>query len=212
MATEWDAWIIEDDYDSEYRFAGKVIPSLQGLDGGEHVIYVGTFSKVLFPGLRIGFIIAPPALVDPIIAVRTLAGRHGSPLDQHVLARFIMDGHLGRHVRRMRKLYRTRMDALLYCANRWLSGAVRLERADAGLQTLGWLRPDWNDHEVSLKAAQAGIEVANLSRYSIGAVLPPALVFGFGAFNEEELATAAQALARVLDSLSHSNRPRAGML
>jgi GntR family transcriptional regulator/MocR family aminotransferase len=195
------SWIIEDDYDSEYRFLGKPIPSLQGLDGGVHVIYIGTFSKVLFPGLRIGFIVAPPALVDPLIAVRSLAGRHGNPLDQQVLARFIVEGHLGRHIRKMRKLYRIRMESLLYAGRRWLSGAVELDPAEAGLQTLGRLSPEFNDQVVSQAAAQQGIEVADLSRYRIAVKLPPSLVFGFGGFDEREIDTGARALAKVLEAL-----------
>ena len=198
-AREHKSWVIEDDYDSEYRFSGKTIPSLQGLDGGEFVVYVGTFSKVLFPGLRLGFIVAPPALVDPIVAVRTLAGRHGNPLDQQVLAHFILDGHLGRHVRRMRKLYQTRMEALLFSARRWLDGAVTVEPAAAGLQTVGWLRPGLDDRAVSARAAQAGVEVGHLSRYCIDEPRPPGLVFGFGAFDEGEIDAAARVLARVLE-------------
>jgi GntR family transcriptional regulator/MocR family aminotransferase len=202
---EWarrsNAWIVEDDYDSEYRFSGRTIPSLQGLEGGEHVIYVGTFSKVLFPALRIGFIVAPPALVEPIVAVRALAGRHGNPLDQHVLATFILEGHLGRHARRMRELYKSRMDALLQYAHRWLRGAVEVEQADAGLQTIGWLAGGMDDRAVSAEAARVGIQVPNVSRYCIETPRPAGLVFGFGAFSEEELETGVQALARVLDTI-----------
>ena len=209
-ARERKAWIIEDDYDSEYRFSGKTIPSLQGLDGGEYVVYVGTFSKVLFPGLRIGFIVAPPSLVDPIIAVRTLAGRHGNPLDQQVLARFIMDGHLGRHIRRMRKLYETRMEALLHSTGRWLAGAVSLERADAGLQTIGWLSAEFDDRLVSKRAADVGVEVANLSRYCIETRRRPGLVFGFGAFDEHELDASAQTLAGVMEELGRTRHRKRG--
>jgi GntR family transcriptional regulator / MocR family aminotransferase len=193
------AWIIEDDYDSEYRFSGKTIPSLQGLDGGEFVVYVGTFSKVLFPGLRLGFIVAPPMLVDPIVGVRTLAGRHGNPLDQQVLARFILEGHLGRHVRRMRKLYQGRMEALRFSARRWLDGAVTIEPAEAGLQTIGWLRAGFDDQSVSEQAAEAGVEVGHLSRYCIETARPPGLVFGFGAFDEREIDAAARVLASVFE-------------
>ncbi len=211
-ARERRAWVIEDDYDSEYRFSGKTIPSLQGLDGGEFVVYVGTFSKVLFPGLRLGFIVAPPMLVDAIVAVRTLAGRHGNPLDQQVLARFILDGHLGRHVRRMRKLYETRMEALLLSTRRWLAGAVAVEPAEAGLQTVGWLNSEFDDRSVSTHAAEAGIEVAHLSRYCIDTIRPPGLVFGFGAFDEREIDTGARQLARVLarESSKRSVSRRAG--
>src|SRR5690606_16767441 len=159
----------------------------------------GTFSKVLFPGLRLGFIVAPPMLVDPIVAVRTLAGRHGNPLDQEVLARFILDGHLGRHVRRMRKLYRVRMEALMFSANRWLAGAVTVAPAEAGLQTMGWLRAGLDDQSVSARAAGVGVEVGHLSRYCIDTKRPPGLVFGFGAFDEGEIDAAARVLARVLE-------------
>ena len=209
-ARERKAWIIEDDYDSEYRFSGKTIPSLQGLDGGEYVVYVGTFSKVLFPGLRIGFIVAPLSLVDPIVAVRTLAGRHGNPLDQQVLARFILDGHLGRHIRRMRKLYETRMEALLHSTGRWLAGAVSLEHADAGLQTIGWLSAGFDDRLVSMRAAGAGVEVANLSRYCIETRRCPGLVFGFGAFDEDELDASAQTLAGVMEKLGRARHRKKG--
>lgn len=204
-ARKHKSWIIEDDYDSEYRFQGKAIPSLQGLEGGDHVIYVGTFSKVLFPGLRIGFIVAPPLLVDPIIAVRTLAGRHGNPLDQKVLARFISEGHLGRHIRRMRKLYRARMDALLHSGKRWLAGAVDIELAEAGLQTIGRLSAGFDDRLVSYRAALHGIEVADLSRYCIATKRVPCLVFGFGGFDEKEIDKGAQALAQIMEEIRRNS-------
>jgi GntR family transcriptional regulator / MocR family aminotransferase len=130
-----------------------------------------------------------------------LAGRHGNPLDQQVLARFIMDGHLGRHIRRMRKLYETRMEALLHSTGRWLAGAVSLERADAGLQTIGWLSAEFDDRLVSMRAADTGVEVANLSRYCIETRRRPGLVFGFGAFDEHELDASAQSLAGVMEDL-----------
>ncbi|SLN66726.1 MocR-like pyridoxine biosynthesis transcription factor PdxR [Oceanibacterium hippocampi] len=187
-ANQTGAWILEDDYDSEYRFVGKPIPSLQGLDGGNRVIYVGTFSKVLFPALRIGFIVPPPELVDPIVAVRAISGRHGSAIEQQVLARFITEGHLGRHIRRMRRLYRTRMEALLHHSKRELDGLLRVEAADSGLQTIGWLNEDVDDEVFYRAASNRGIELANLSRYCIESRRPPGVVMGFGAFSEEQIA------------------------
>ncbi|MDQ6639662.1 MAG: PLP-dependent aminotransferase family protein, partial [Pseudomonadota bacterium] len=130
------AWIVEDDYDSEFRFDGKPIPSLQGLDGGGHVIYVGTFSKVLFPSLRVGFIVAPSQLIEPLSAARAVSGRHGSTLEQRLLARFIDEGHLARHVRRMRALYRERQDILLDQCHRRLGDRLRVEHAESGMQTV----------------------------------------------------------------------------
>lgn len=198
-ASQAGAWIIEDDYDSEYRYWGKPIPSLQGLDGGDNVIYVGTFSKVLFPALRIGFIVAPPQLVDPLIAVRSLSGRHGNAIEQQVLARFINDGHLGRHIRRMRRLYKARMDALLYYSRRELSGLLQVETADSGLQTIAWLNAGVDDRAVYAAGLRAGLELSHLSRYCIKQKLPPGLLLGFGAFSEKEIADAVLTMKRVLE-------------
>ena len=102
------AWIVEDDYDSEYRYAGRPLASLQGLDEGDRVLYLGTFSKVLFPSLRLGYVVAPHALVDAFTSSRALYGRHAPGIDQAVLAEFIAEGHLARHIRRMRRLYAER--------------------------------------------------------------------------------------------------------
>jgi len=192
------AWIVEDDYDSEFRFDGKPIPSLQGLDGGEHVIYVGTFSKVLFPSLRVGFIVAPPQIIEPLSAARAVSGRHGSALEQRLLARFIGEGHLARHVRRMRALYRERQDILLERCQRRLGDRLRVERADSGLQTVAWLQPHLNDHEVSERAAKLGLEVAPLSRFCLQAQRAPALILGFGGFGERRIREGVNKLALLL--------------
>jgi len=191
------AWIIEDDYDSEYRFDGKPIPSLQGLDGGRQVIYVGTFSKVLFPSLRMGFIVCPPSLVEPLAAARAISGRHGSTLEQQVLARFIDDGHLARHVRRMKVLYRDRQSVLLDECHRRFGDRLRVEKAASGLQTVAWLPSGADDLQVARAARSLGVEVAPLSRFCLHTRRPPALVLGFGGFTAEQIRTAARLLARV---------------
>ncbi len=100
-----DVWVIEDDYDSEYRYNGRPLEAFQGLDTGGRVIYVGTFSKVLFPSLRLGYLVVAPDLVESFTAARELADRHSPLIEQAVLARFMSEGHFARHVRRMRKLY-----------------------------------------------------------------------------------------------------------
>lgn len=192
------AWIIEDDYDSEFRFDGKPIPSLQGLDGGGHVIYVGTFSKVLFPSLRLGFIVAPPLLVAPLSAARAVSGRHGSTLEQRVLARFISEGHLARHVRKMRALYRERQEILLDHCHRRLRDRLRLERAESGMQTLAWLQPQLSDRKVSQRAAAVGLEVAPLSRFCLQVRPAPALVLGFGGFGDAKIREGVDKLALLL--------------
>jgi GntR family transcriptional regulator/MocR family aminotransferase len=197
-ARRHSAWVIEDDYDSEYRFEGRPIPSLQGLDGGQHVIYVGTYSKVLFPSLRIGFIVAPRSLRGPLVAARAVAGRHGSALEQRVLARFIADGHLARHVRRMRALYQDRQAALLEACRQHLGQSVSLTAAESGLQTLAWLDPDLDDQRIAARGREQGIELAPLSRFRLTTCHPPALLLGFGGFAPEALRRGVAVLAKLL--------------
>lgn len=195
------AWIIEDDYDSEYRYAGHPVPSLQGLDGGNRVIYIGTFSKVLFPALRIGFIVAPEELVQPLAAARAVSGRHGSAIDQEALARFIFDGHLGRHIRRMRRIYRERLEALRLNCDRYLKGFLELDSTVSGLQLVGWLPQDTDDTAFSREAADAGVELPNLSRYCVAMHRPPAVLLGFGAFSEAEATAGIRSVAGLVDQL-----------
>src|SRR6476469_6472187 len=128
-----DAWIIEDDYDSEIRYRGRPLMSLQGLDRDGRVIYVGTFSKTLFPALRLGYVVVPARLAGVFATARLLSDRHSSIADQAVLAEFISAGHYARHVRRMRGLYAERQDALLEEASRSLAGLVEINRTDAGM-------------------------------------------------------------------------------
>ncbi len=189
------AWIIEDDYDSEYRFDGKPIPSLQGLDGGGNVIYVGTFSKVMFPSLRTGFIVAPPALLDALSAARAVSGRHGSMLEQRVLARFIDTGCLARHIKKMRVLYRDRQAELLEHCRRRLHGRLHVEEAQSGLQTVGWLEPGKNDRVIADLAQRHGLETAPLSRFTLRTARAPGLVLGFGGFNSEQIRNAVERMA-----------------
>src|SRR6185503_14845528 len=128
---EWarrtEAWIIEDDYDGEFRYGSRPIPSLQGLDGGERVIYTGTFSKVLFPSLRIGYMVVPHDLVEAFIRGRVMTDMHSATIPQAALADFIEQGHFARHVRRMRSLYAERQAYLVDAANAELSGMLEIE-------------------------------------------------------------------------------------
>jgi GntR family transcriptional regulator/MocR family aminotransferase len=121
-ASQAGAWVIEDDYDSEYRYAGRPLAALQGLDSEGRVIYLGTFSKVLFPALRLGYMVVPPDLVDAFMAARALSDRHCPVLDQAALADFIGDGHFARHIRRMRALYAERQAIGI---RRWLKRIFR---------------------------------------------------------------------------------------
>ncbi|HWV80850.1 MAG TPA: PLP-dependent aminotransferase family protein [Hyphomicrobiaceae bacterium] len=200
---EWarrnESWIIEDDYDAEFRYEGRSIRSLQGLDGGRRVIYIGTFSKILFPGLRLAYLVVPEALVDLFVNARTVAGRHSPTLEQALVERFMTDGHMARHVLRMRKLYAERRQAMIHAlGTAAVGGHLRLEPCDAGLQMLGWLPQDWSDADLCREASEAGLEIAPLSRFVIARRLPPAVLLGFGAFTPAEIRQGAAKLAAVL--------------
>ena len=134
------ALIFEDDYDSEFRYAGRPIPALQGLDRQGSVIFSGSFSKVLFPSLRLGYLVLPSDLVERFAAAKTILNRHAPPFEQTVLCDFIVEGHFGRHLRRMREVYAERLSALMESARRRLKGLLELSSVEAGLQTVGWLQ------------------------------------------------------------------------
>ncbi|HEY6979583.1 PLP-dependent aminotransferase family protein [Reyranella sp.] len=192
------AWIIEDDYDSEYRFDGRPVAALQGLDRGGRVIYLGTFSKVIFPSLRLGFAIVPDALVDAFIGGRAIAGRHSPVLEQALLAAFMREGHFARHVRRMRKLYIERQAALLDTVHRHLGDTLAIRPTEAGLQLVAWLPHHLDDAKIARAGAAAGLELAPLSRFAITRPLPPGLLLGFGAFSREQIDEGVRRLRNVL--------------
>ncbi len=187
---EWaraaSALIFEDDYDAEYRYAGRPVPALQGLDRHGVVSFAGTFSKVLFPSLRLGYLVVPPDLVEPLAAAKSVASRHAPLLDQAVLCDFIADGHFGRHLRRMREVYAERL-AVLLDESRRLSGLVDVARIEAGLQTVGWLRPGIAASHAERAAAQRGVEVVSLARYARSPLPREGLQLGFAAVDAEEI-------------------------
>lgn len=177
-----EAWIIEDDYDSEYRYEGHPIASLQGLDDGERVIYVGSFSKVLFPSLRLGYLIAPRALVDVFTWAR-LANDHSSPLlSQAVTADFIVEGHFARHIRHMRTVYAERQAALLDASQSLLDDVLTVDAKPAGLHAVAWLAEGLKSAAVAKRLAAEGIETPPLSNYALGPLARQGLVLGYGAF------------------------------
>ena len=157
------AWIIEDDYDSEYRFATRPIASLQGLDMDGRVIYVGTFSKVMFPALRLGYVVVPKDLVPAFSSARDAADIFSSTLYQAVLTDFIREGHFARHIRRMRMLYMERRRALVNAIQIQMGDMTEVIGAEAGMHLVALLPRGINDLEVSGKAAQRGISAIPLS-------------------------------------------------
>lgn len=195
-------WVLEDDYDSEFRYAGRPIPCLQGLDtergGAAHVLYIGTFSKTLAPALRLGYIIVPDELVDAFRAARAISGGHSPTLDQGVLADFIGEGHYVRHVRRVRALCAERQQALLAYAASEIGDALELAPDAAGLHMVGWLPSRASDEKATSAAAREGVNVIPLSRYSAVAPRRGALLLGYAAFDEGEIREGARRLARAL--------------
>lgn len=208
-ARDSGAWILEDDYDSEYRYAGRPLASLLSLAAsrteGARVIYIGSFSKVLFPSIRLGYLVVPENLVEPVSAVQGALGVQPTAVIQPVLAAFIEEGHFATHVRRMRRLYAARQAALVAAAQTHLSGFLDVAPDDAGLHLMGWLKPDiaarLGDRGAAQAAAAAGIAVAPLSDYYISD--QPArqgLLLGYAAVPEDEIERGAQRLAEALSN------------
>ena len=210
-ANESRAWIIEDDYNAEFRYDGRPTAAMQGLEhpGTRRVIYLGTFSKTLFPALRIGYAILPPELVDPFWRARIALDRFSPMLEQATLADFIAEGHFARHVRRMRTLYAQRQELFLRLAERHLGDVLRVDPAPAGMRLIGWLPEGVDDVSVVKRVARRGITVASLSRQRITSTGDPGLILGYVPFRASEMRRAMIAIAEVVRSeLSNARRPR----
>ncbi|WP_406625227.1 PLP-dependent aminotransferase family protein [Acidovorax sp. SDU_ACID1] len=203
------AWVVEDDYDSELRYAGHPFPSLQGLDP-DRVIYLGTFSKILFPSLRLGYAIVPPRLVDAFCGARALLDRHPPSADQHVLSAFIGEGHLDRHIRRIRGVYaecRTQLSQIL--EDVLPSDLAWLQPSDQGMHSVLWLAPHIDDEAVAIEAARAGVAVRPLSPMCAQNNRRSGLVLGLGAFPTEQIMSAAKRLAAIIAAASSPPTPQA---
>lgn len=193
--------IFEDDYDSEYRYAGRPIPALQGLDPAGVVIFAGSFSDVMFPGLRLGYMVVSPAMVDMFAAAESVSTHHPPLLDQAVLCDFICEGHFARHVRRMRELYAERLGVLLKCAQEKLAGRLEIPPVEAGLRTVAWLKRGIRAERAARAAAEHEVDVLPLGRYAYGHSKPNGLVLGFAAVDAHEIRRGVEQLARALSRL-----------
>ncbi len=198
-ASRAGAFVIEDDYDSEYRFEGLPVPALQSLDRNSNVIFIGSFSKVLFPSLRIGYVVLPPSLVDYFLAFRCRTDFRNLNFDQAVLCDFIAGGHLGRHLRRMRDLYTSRLAALIDGANQYLNGLLEISKVRAGLYTAGFLKNEMTSREAEKAAATLGVEAPALDRFTLRRPDPKGLLLGFAAFDEGAIRAGLVKLAAALD-------------
>jgi GntR family transcriptional regulator/MocR family aminotransferase len=198
-AARTGAFIIEDDYDSEYRFEGPPVPALQSLDNHSSVIFIGSFSKTLFPALRIGYVVLPAPLVDSFVALRYRTDFRNSSFDQAVLCDFIVDGHLARHLRRMRILYADRLDTLVEGTKQHLGGLLEVSNVRAGLYTIGYLKNGMTSRQAEELAAVQGVEVLAVDRCTLKRPDPNALLLGFGGFDKIAIR---QGLIRLAKALS----------
>jgi GntR family transcriptional regulator / MocR family aminotransferase len=202
------AWVIEDDYDSEFRFGMRAIPSLHGLDADGRVLYIGSFSKTVFPALRLGFVIVPPELRERVLAVRRATDLHPPVLEQSVLADFIIEGHYDRHLRRMRAVCAERLQALVAEAERQCRGALKIRPVSTGMHAVADL--DGVDAErVFRGAADGGVEVMPLSAYFLGAPRAAnALMMGFACVPPGEMRGGMERLAQAIEGARRPLRLR----
>jgi GntR family transcriptional regulator/MocR family aminotransferase len=187
FARKHDSFIFEDDHSSEFRYNGPPLPSLQGLDNAGRVIYAGTMSKILYPSLRLGYLLAPEQLVEPMIKIRAVMDQHSSAIDQATLARFIAEGFFLSHIKRMRKLYADRRDFFIDEFRRLLGKYFDLQSPDAGLHFVAWLRPKIDMQQVMQACRDSGLKPMALSLFCIKAQLKPALTFGFAAWSRAQI-------------------------
>lgn len=203
------AYVVEDDYDSEYRYEGRPIETMQGLDRAGRVIYVGTLSKVLFPALRIGYLVLPPPLVGPFRTAKSLVDRHTSTLEQEVLAELIADGSFERHLRRSRTRYGERRAALLQALADTMRDLAEVVGANAGLHLLVWLRGIAPPHGDSLirRAADVGVGLYPIAPYYLTPPRRVGLLLGYASLTEAAIRAGIRRLAGVVMRPALPNRP-----
>jgi GntR family transcriptional regulator / MocR family aminotransferase len=200
-ACEAKAWIVEDDYDSEYRFGARPLEALQGLDDAGRVIYIGTFSKSLFPALRLGYVVVPDAMCDRFLMAKRFQHSYPPLLEQLALTDFLAEGHYARHVRRMRTLYAARLAALLSALKQECGELVEAQAPQAGMHLVGWLPSEMNDTEVEQRAASRGLEAVALSSLSRQPMQKGGLVLGFAGCTAESIRQGVRVLAQILDEM-----------
>jgi GntR family transcriptional regulator/MocR family aminotransferase len=195
-ARQTNAWVIEDDYASEFRYGGRALASLQGLDESERVIYVGTLNKALFPGLRLGYVVVPPALLKAFVSARYLMDRQPSSLAQAVVADFIEEGHFAAHIRRMRLQYKGQRDVLVAALRQRLGDELTVEPPDQGMHLVAYLRRGLSDVAIERAARDQGVIVRAMSRLYVAAPPRSALVMGFSGYPSRIIPAAVTRLAK----------------
>lgn len=193
------SWIIEDDYDSEYRYESSPITSLQGIDANARVIYIGTFSKVLFPSLRLGYVVIPADLVDAFLAVRQAMDLGSPSFYQKVLVDFIGEGHFGRHIRRMRVLYDVRRDVLAASVSKELGSMVEVVGSEAGTHLTVKLQNGASDVRIAERASSHKLRIWPLSPHYLGEAPRHGFILGFGNTPIEEIPRSVRKLRDLLE-------------
>ncbi|SUB80987.1 HTH-type transcriptional regulatory protein gabR [Pragia fontium] len=197
-AAENNVWIFEDDYNSEFRYAAQPIQALQGLDQRERVIYAGTFSKMMFPEFRLGFLVIPKSLIEPFKLAKYYADTRTSYLEQVTLAAFISDGHYARHVRRVRKACYERQSALIEAIQLYLPDSFQIEPSDSGIHIVCWLAEHLTESDIVAKCREIGLGVQPLSRYCQTDSIKQAILLGFAAHPPSELVEGIRKLAQII--------------
>ena len=207
-AARADAWVLEDDYNGEYRYDTDPIPAVQALDRAGRVIYIGTFSKTLAPGLRVGYLVVPPSLLKAVTSARLASDMHTSVEVQAALAEFIAGGHFARHIRRTRELYRQRQNDLIELASTITRGLLEMRPAPAGMRLLGLLPPGVEASAVSWAAAERGVLVTPISRAAPSSITEgrEGLLLGYAAYDREATESALRVLAQVVRE--HASKAR----
>jgi GntR family transcriptional regulator/MocR family aminotransferase len=197
-ARQHEALIVEDDYDGELRYEGRPVAALQGLDDDGRVVYLGTFSKVLFPALRLSYVALPPAMVVPFVQAKALVDRGAPTLTQAAVADFITEGDFERHLRHLRHAYGRRRQVLVDTLDVCLGHKVRFSRAPAGLHVMLYLAEDTVETDIVTRAAEIGVGVYPGAPYHLHKPAPPSILLGFSGLTEEEIAEGVRRLAQVL--------------
>jgi GntR family transcriptional regulator/MocR family aminotransferase len=199
-ARQAGAWIVEDDYAAEFRYAGAPLASLQGLDGGERVIYVGTLNKALFPGLRLGYLVAPKVLVEPLSALRRLADRQPPSLTQAITLDFMESGQFAAHIRRRRLAYKAQRDALAEALQRRLGHALEIDVPDQGMHLIAYLKDGRSDLGVEARAVERGVLTRPISPLYHNASPRQGLLLGFTGFPAKAMEPGVARLATALEA------------
>ena len=199
-AKKTGAFVVEDDYDGEFRLHGDPLPALHNLDRNERVIMVGSFNKVLFSSLRVGYMVLPNWLIDSVLSLRFGIDQNTVGLEQSILADFIEEGHMGRHMRRMRELYAVRFQTLRSECDRQLNGVLDIPGVKAGLYAVGFLRTRMSSREAESAAMAAGVETMGLDRFTLIGADPKGILMGFAAFDESAIKKGVSELAVALSS------------